>query len=116
MTKEYVLNRLCVYDKRNPNYIPYDEDDESRKPTDCSCDNCFYGRKILAEKLLQLNQAIEDNKDRKYTESDIKLAYMQGHNRAFYGNTDSLKDYIQFIQPKQEWEVEIIDGKLKLKN
>ncbi len=116
MTKEYVLSRLCVYDKRNPDYIPYDEDDESRKPTDCGCDNCFYGRTILSEKILQLNQAIEDNKEKKYIEEDMKLCYMQGWNRGKENKSTEMNNYIQFIsQSKTSWEVEFVDGKFKLK-
>jgi len=52
MTKEQILSCLCVYDERNPYYLPFDEDDLSRKPTDCGCDNCFYNRNKMAEFIL----------------------------------------------------------------
>lgn len=54
MTREEVLENLCVYDLRNPYYIsPYDDD--YREPRgNCKCDNCFYGRDKLAEALLNL--------------------------------------------------------------
>jgi len=110
--KDYVLSRLCAHNKRNPDYIPYDEDDESRKPTNCYCDNCFYGRTILSEKILQLNQTLEDNKEKKYTEEDMIQAFAYGRTLEPF---DSFEDFIQSLQPKTEWEVEIVDGKLKLK-
>jgi len=117
--KNYVLNRLCAHNKRNPDYIPYDEDDESRKPTNCYCDNCFYGRTILSEKILQLNQALEDNKEKKYTEEDLRKAYMYGDNYHKYtvGNAQkyTFESLIQHLQFKTEWDVEFVDGKLKLK-
>ena len=135
--KDYVLSRLCVHNKRNPDYIPYDEDDESIKPKDCGCDNCFYGRTILSEKILQLNQAIEDNKEKKYTEEDLRKAIGMARdikdNSAHdiftvedisgcteictYGWRNRYKDeeIIQSLRPKTEWEVEFVDGKLKLK-
>jgi len=47
------LSLLCYHDKRNPDYIPYDEDDLTKMPTDCSCDNCFYGRTKLTEQLIR---------------------------------------------------------------
>jgi hypothetical protein len=57
------------------------------------------------------NQALEDNKDKKYTEEDLK----RYHNiMCLYGNVKG-EEYIQSFQPKTEWEVEIVDGKLKLK-
>lgn len=123
MTKEYVLSRLCVYDKRNPDYIPYDEENELEKPKDCSCDNCFYGRTILSEKILQLNQAIEDNKDKKYTEEDmmeamLKICEYYADSVDSGGVLDGYKtanQIIQSLQPKTEWEVEFdSNGKLKL--
>jgi hypothetical protein len=50
----WVYTRLCTYDNRNPYYLPYDEDDITRKPTDCNCDNCFYGRTKMAEFILSI--------------------------------------------------------------
>lgn len=56
------------------------------------------------------NQALEDNKDKKYTEKDLK----RYHNiMCLYGNVKG-EEYIQSLQPKTEWEVEFIDNKLKL--
>jgi hypothetical protein len=53
---DWVYTRLCVYDKRNPDYLPYDEDDLTKKPTNCSCDNCFYDRTKMAEFIIQSPQ------------------------------------------------------------
>ena len=61
------------------------------------------------------NQALEDNKDRKYTEQDIRFAYMQGYNRGKDSNPNHMEAYIKHLQPKTSWEVEFIDDKLKLK-
>lgn len=63
------------------------------------------------------NQALEDNKDRKYTKEDVRVAIRLAttskydHRLEFY----SEEEIIQSLQPQTEWEVEFIDGKLKLK-
>ena len=55
-------------------------------------------------------QALEDNKEKKYTEEDV-IAIVE-KSRA----TGLTAEYIiQSLQPKTEWEVEFLDGKLKLK-
>lgn len=81
-------------------------------------------------------QALEDNKEKKYTEEDIRKAIEMARDIkddsahdiftaedisgcaevCTYGWRNRYKDeeIIQSIQPKTEWEVEIIDGKLKL--
>ena len=59
------------------------------------------------------NQALEDNKEKKYTEEDIDKAYWAGMQ--FIGeDKGSFGEFIQSLQPKTEWEVEFVDGKLKL--
>ena len=55
------------------------------------------------------NQALEDNKDKKYTEEDLRKMWKFGYNGK------NLDDSIESLQPKTEWEVEMIDVKLKLK-
>lgn len=55
---ENILNNLCAYDPRNPNRILLDEYPPFPNPN-CACDNCFYGRTKLAEKLLLANEAID---------------------------------------------------------
>lgn len=62
MTTEQILSNLCLYDERNPDGLKsyMDEDDykylqaarKNRK--DCFCDNCFYGRTVMAEYILEL--------------------------------------------------------------
>lgn len=54
-------------------------------------------------------KALEDNKEKKYTEEDMVEAYKMGLMRL---SDQRLKDY---MLPKTEWEVEFVDGKLKLK-
>jgi hypothetical protein len=63
------------------------------------------------------NQALEDNKEKKYTEEDMRKAYYQGHKSGL-GSDNGLtfEHTIQSLQPKTEWEVEFVDGKLKLKS
>ena len=61
--------------------------------------------------------AIEDNKEKKYTEEDMRMAYFEG--KSYVADTppyfDNFEQFIQSLQPKTQWEVEIVDGKLKLK-
>lgn len=71
---------------------------------------------------LGYNQALEDNKEKKYTEEDMKTAFSRyafvSTNNQPYNEDELLTEFYEFIQslqPKTEWEVEIIDGKLKLK-
>lgn len=66
MTIKEILQSLCYYDKRNPDCTANDEDIEDHKTQllkdskrlgynkNCSCDNCFYGRTILANELLKI--------------------------------------------------------------
>jgi len=64
-------------------------------------------------------QALEDNKERKYTNKDIVTAIAFGfsicrkENRAPFDIEQV--EFIQSLQPA-EWEVEFIDGKLKLRS
>lgn len=60
-------------------------------------------------------QALEDNKEKKYTYYDIENAFNSGRG---YGVPDDIKDFDSFIQSIQptEWEVEFVNGKLKLKS
>lgn len=57
-------------------------------------------------------QALEDNKDKKYTEEDFKRAFFNGGDMK---EIEEFNYFIKSLQPKTEWEVEFIDGKLKLK-
>lgn len=64
------------------------------------------------------NQALEDNKKKKHTEEDLYHIF----NLLTYDDLaedEKIEFCIKYIkdllQPKTEWEVEIVDGKLKLK-
>ena len=58
---KWILERLCYYDIRHPDY---EMDDDAPKPMEnCYCDNCFYGRSKLAEEIVKLYEII--NNDRK---------------------------------------------------
>lgn len=50
MNIKEVYEKLCVHDRRNPDYI---EKDPFEKDS-CYCDNCFYGRHTLAIEILKL--------------------------------------------------------------
>jgi len=58
--REEILTDLCYYDARNPECLYDAEDiaDHKKKLAEnmdtCSCDNCFYGRDILANHILNL--------------------------------------------------------------
>lgn len=68
------------------------------------------------------NQALEDNKDKKYTEEDIRevvrLSLEDAETSVIWSGewySQILADRIlQSLHPKTEWEVAFIDGKLKL--
>lgn len=65
------------------------------------------------------SQALKDNK-KKYTEEDLRNAISFGNNiqytkLAISGVEKEMSKFIQSLQPKTEWDVEIIDNKLKLK-
>ena len=59
-------------------------------------------------------QALEDNKEKKYTEEDIRKAWEAGM-KFIVEDKGRYSNFIQSIQPKTEWEVEFIDDELKLK-
>jgi len=68
------------------------------------------------------NQCLEDNNEKKYTEAQliwaIQEAYGHGQNDEFDDLNKVEKSIIvitNYLQPKTEWEVEIINGKLTLK-
>jgi hypothetical protein len=69
------------------------------------------------------NQSIEDNKEKKYTEEHliwaIQEAYADGRDEAddvLYQQVEgSVKTILNYLKPKTEWEVEFINGKLRLK-
>ena len=63
------------------------------------------------------NQALENNKEKKYTEDDMLLFAAEIIGKLKLGiikEVEDVKTIIQSLQPKTEWEVEIVDGKLKL--
>jgi hypothetical protein len=71
MTHTEILTKLCAYDKRNPNHI------QDERQTNCSCDNCFYGRTRLAEQLLKMHNAVKEFVDKReiHDKSDIYPTY-----------------------------------------
>jgi len=62
------------------------------------------------------NQAFEDNKEKKYTDEDIRKAILMARVRIENVSPKySIDEIFKSLQPKTSWEVEIVDGKLKLK-
>lgn len=56
------------------------------------------------------NQSLDDNKEKKYTEEDVIRIVEKSRE------TGLTAEYLLLsLQPKTEWEVEFVDGKLKLK-
>jgi hypothetical protein len=71
---------------------------------------------------LGYNQSLEDNQEKKYTEDDLAEAILRTIDACNKAQNDSYGELeideeaiIQSIQPKTEWDVEIVDNKLKLK-
>lgn len=58
MTTPEVYERLCWYDKRNPNYVEQNENDIRAPRILCVCDNCFYGRDKMAMEIIKLQEEI----------------------------------------------------------
>ena len=66
------LSKLCYNDLRNPDGIKdtlseeygYTKEEISTygnfKKEECYCDNCFYGRTVLAEKILELELKLKN--------------------------------------------------------
>jgi hypothetical protein len=66
------------------------------------------------------NKAIELNKDRKYTLTDMAKCLHAFVSDSLNMDKEDFKptfidDLIKTIEPKTSWEVEMVDGKLKLK-
>jgi len=63
MTKAQILENLCYYDERNPNNVidEWEDEDERQQPmgNGCACDNCFYGRSVMAKELLKIRQDVQ---------------------------------------------------------
>lgn len=52
MTEKEILEHLCYYDPRRPDFDPEVAPDRKPREPECACDNCFYGRNKLAVALL----------------------------------------------------------------
>ena len=68
-----------------------------------------YWRSMVSTYVEAYNECLEDNKEKKYTEEDLMKFYK-------YVKTHTVTEALRHIQPKTEWEVEFVDGKLKLKS
>lgn len=56
-------------------------------------------------------------KEKKYTEEDLRIALEYGYERGREGDftSEQEEEFYKYLQPKTEWEVEIVNGKFKLK-
>lgn len=88
----WIYSRLCVYDKRNPDYLPYDEDDLTKKPTNCSCDNCFYGRTKMADFIIQSLQ-----QPKMPVAFECEMEYVDNHDYMDFEDGSTLPSSIQYI-------------------
>lgn len=57
----------------------------------------------------------EDNKAKKYTEEDLKYMFECGRNYQNNAEITFKASFEYLLQTKTSWQVEIVDGKLKLK-
>ena len=62
-------------------------------------------------------QCLIDNRGNKYTEDDIRKAMGFGFDMCHQKRLDEygFESFIKSLHPKTEWEVEFVDGKLKIK-
>lgn len=58
MDGKKVYENLCWYDRRNPYTTLENDEPERPKGAKCSCDNCFYGRDVLALEIIRLRYAL----------------------------------------------------------
>lgn len=55
---EWILEKLCTYDSRNPNNcLSVVDEEDVISQTICYCDNCFYGRTKLAEEIIKRHES-----------------------------------------------------------
>ena len=92
--------------KKAEEMFPYKE-----TRTDYATDEC---REIYKS---GYNQALEDNKDRKYTEEDMRKMFDMGEGLSSFNDSDDNKFRyaLSLVQLKPQWDVEFVNGKLKLK-
>lgn len=69
MKYDDVLRNLCYYDGRNPDGCEDDEVVEAHSTKlrtnaefYCTCDNCFYGRTVMALEIVRLRSTVLDLK------------------------------------------------------
>jgi len=75
---------------------------------------------IRAAYICGYNETLEDNKEQKYTEKDLRAVFMHGFllgvDRGDYSLDMENRALSTYTQPPTEWQVEFVDGKLKLKS
>jgi hypothetical protein len=108
-------DKLCYYDTRNPDFQikeEYGYDKEEIDATgefskkDCTCDDCFYGRSVLANRIIK-------SATKKYSENDLRKAIeltilncivdtigYDNHVVSFEGNIDKIIQSLKTPTPK----------------
>lgn len=66
MTTTEIIQQLCIYDNRNPNFEEYNE--RINKHKECYCDNCFRGKDKLANELLRVKEELKECKEVLFTD------------------------------------------------
>ena len=63
------------------------------------------------------SQALEDNKDKKWSDMDLEqilLDFIDFQHPHYEPRGSIVNRFIKTLQPKTEWKVEMVDGKLKI--
>lgn len=86
-------------------------DVEKKAKDDCYNRHETYNSEYIHAYIKGYSQRVEETKDKRFTEEDLRVIIAKA--RTFPQRTGT--ELIQSLQPKTEWEVEFVDGKLKLK-
>jgi hypothetical protein len=76
-----------------------------------NCQGTYYFGSILNQKVELLKEL---NKEKKYTEEDLRLAYLTSFNLGKRGGKIDLTNYIKSLQLPTEWNIKINNGKIEL--
>ena len=118
-TDHYELDGIKVTDRLSEIKELIGEVDVEKKAEEKYTKKDFAPGEILIRKIAWINgynQALEDNKVKWFTREDIMKAFTQGKYEGVNMTMVESEDYIQSLQTKTEWDVEFVDGKLKLKS
>lgn len=110
-----ILEKLCIYDPANPNYVKSEDFMPPPRQKNCYCDNCFYGRDALAMEAIRLKGRIAINVNR-IKELEAALKWIVNCTDSEMGDGDGARTVaedalnsraVEFIQEMLGVEVEI---------